>query len=123
MDESYRDFLMKTILFLEETSGNLFAQILNLASHSDFPMLRENFENGEIFNFNIKMFEDSKDQNVLKLIQLYELIEEQRLTIIEKNKISEKDLDYYFSLSDIDMKSFDDDDETDLFGDLPLFLN
>ena len=123
MDESYRDFLMKTILFLEETSGNLFAQILNLASHSDFPMLRENFENGEIFNFNIMMFEDSKDQNVLKLIQLYKLIEEQRLTIIEKNKISEKDLDYYFSLSDIDMKSFDDDDETDLFGDLPLFLN
>jgi len=122
MDDSYREFLIKTVLFLEEASGNLFAQILNLASHNEFPMLRENFESGEIFNFNIKMFENTKDVNVLKLIELYTKIENERLNIIEINKITEEELDHYFASSDVSINDYDDENE-DLFGDFPLFLN
>lgn len=123
MDDSYREFLIKTVLFLEEASGNLFAQILNLASHNEFPMLRENFESGEIFNFNIKMFENTKDVNVLKLIELYTKIENERLNIIEINKITEEELDHYFASSDVSINDYDDDENEDLFGDFPLFLN
>jgi len=123
MDNSYREFLIKTILFLDEASGNLFAQLLNLASHNEFPLLRENFESGEIFSFNIKMFEDSKDENVLKLVDLYKKIEKQRKSLIETNKISEQELDYYFASSDASFNDFNDDSEDDLFGDFPMFLN
>ncbi|RRJ90116.1 hypothetical protein EG240_09610 [Paenimyroides tangerinum] len=123
MDDSYREFLIKTVLFLEEASGNLFAQILNLASHNEFPMLRENFESGEIFNFNIRMFENTKDVNVLKLIELYTKIENERLNIIEINKITEEELDHYFASSDVSINDYDDDENEDLFGDFPLFLN
>ena len=122
MDDSYREFLIKTVLFLEEASGNLFAQILNLASHNEFPMLRENFESGEIFNFNIRMFENTKDVNVLKLIELYTKIENERLNIIEINKITEEELDHYFASSDVSINDYDDDENEDLFGDFPLFL-
>ena len=123
MDDSYREFLIKTVLFLEEASGNLFAQILNLASHNEFPMLRENFESGEIFNFNIRIFENTKDVNVLKLIELYTKIENERLNIIEINKITEEELDHYFASSDVSINDYDDDENEDLFGDFPLFLN
>lgn len=123
MDDSYREFLIKTVLFLEEASGNLFAQILNLASHNEFPMLRENFESGEIFNFNIRMFENTRDVNVLKLIELYTKIENERLNIIEINKITEEELDHYFASSDVSINDYDDDENEDLFGDFPLFLN
>lgn len=123
MDNSYREFLIKTILFLDEASGNLFAQLLNLASHNEFPLLRENFESGEIFSFNIKMFEDSKDENVLKLVDLYKKIEKQRKSLIETNKISEQELDYYFASSYTSFNDFNDDSEDDLFGDFPMFLN
>lgn len=123
MDNSYREFLIKTILFLDEATGNLFAQLLNLASHNEFPLLRENFESGEIFSFNIKMFEDSKDENVLKLVDLYKKIEKQRKSLIETNKISEQELDYYFASSDTSFNDFNDDSEDDLFGDFPMFLN
>lgn len=123
MDDSYREFLIKTVLFLEEASGNLFAQILNLASHNEFPMLRENFESGEIFNFNIKMFENTKDVNVLKLIELYTKIENERLNIIEINKITEEELDHYFASSHVAFNDYEDDENEDLFGDFPLFLN
>lgn len=120
MDDPYREFLIKTVLFLEEASGNLFAQILNLASHNEFPMLRENFESGEIFKFNIQMFEETKDMNVLKLIELYTKIENERYRIIEINRITEEEINNYFANSEA---SFDDNDDEDLFGDFPMFLN
>lgn len=123
MDDSYREFLIKTVLFLEEASGNLFAQILNLASHNEFPMLRENFESGEIFNFNIRMFEDTKDMNVLKLIELYTKIENERFNIIEINRITDEEIDHYFASSDVTFDDENDEENEDLFGDFPLFLN
>lgn len=123
MNDSYREFLIKTVLFLEETSGNLFAQLLNLASHNDLPMLRENFEDGEVFNFNIEMFEDLKDENVLNLVKLYKKIENERIDIIKKNKITEDELDNFFMRSELLSDDFNDEADDELFGNFPMFLN
>lgn len=127
MDESYRDFLMKTILFLEETSGNLFAQILNLASQNEYPNLRQDFENGYILDFNISMFENSTDPNLIRLVEVYKKIEDEIEVLIKKNKITEDELDFHFINDEMQFDDeFDEDDDEandELFGDFPMSLN
>lgn len=131
MDESYREFLMKTILFLEETSGNLFAQILNLASQNEFPNLKQDFESGYLTDFNISMFENSTDPNLIRLVEVYKKIEDEIEALIKKNKITEDELDFHFINDEMqfddefddEFDEFDEEADDELFGDFPMSLN
>lgn len=122
MNKVYRNHLLKTLVFLEDSSGNLLAEILNISSLDDMPMLRENFDEGEIFEFNVDMFVDSKDLNILKLVNLYKIIENQRIDLMKENHISEEEMDSFYLMSEIEYDD-DDEDDPDLLNDMKIFLN
>lgn len=122
MNKVYRNHLLKTLVFLEDSSGNLLAEILNISSLDDMPMLRENFDKGEIFEFNVDMFFDSKDLNILKLVNLYKIIENQRIDLMKENHISEEEMDSFYLMSEIEYDD-DDEDDPDLLNDMKIFLN
>lgn len=123
MNKVYRNHLLKTLVFLEDSSGNLLAEILNISSLDDMPMLRENFDEGEIFEFNVDMFVDSKDLNILKLVNLYKIIENQRIDLMKENHISEEEMDSFYLMSEIEYDDDDDEDDPDLLNDMKIFLN
>lgn len=123
MDKDYRDCLIKTIAFLEDTSGNLLAEILNISSIEEMPLLRDSFEEGEIFEFNIEMFENSNDFNIIKLVSLYKNIENQRLILVALNDIKDQEIDAHYVNLENDFSEDTDEDDLDLLNNLNISLN
>lgn len=124
MNATYREFVIKTVLFLEDVNGNLFTKIMNLASNNEFPNLKEDFEATDNYYFDIRFFNKSKDSNLLRLLKLYSKVQKHKRKLIKSNKITTEELEHYFLCSEFGPSFSDAKDEDDeMLFDFKTFLN
>jgi hypothetical protein len=88
----YRYQLIQTIQELQNIKGEIFSQILNLSMSGELNDFDKVFDIGEVYDFDIKHFEDSKDFNVVELLKAYKKIDKTISTLININVILDEEL-------------------------------
>lgn len=88
----YRNQLIQTIQELQNIKGDIFSQILNLSMSGELNDFDKVFDIGEVFDFDIKHFEDSKDFNVVELLKASKKIDKTISTLININVILDEEL-------------------------------
>lgn len=88
----YRNQLIQTIQVLQNVKGDIFSQILNLSMSGELNDFDKVFDIGEVYDFDIKHFEDSKDFNVVELLKAYKKIDKTISTLININVILDEEL-------------------------------
>jgi hypothetical protein len=89
---SYRKKLIESIKELHNIRVGIFTQIINLSMSQELNDIDKSFDIGEVFHFDIKHFEDSKDINVTELVRLFKNIDETVNTLLNINSISHEEL-------------------------------
>jgi hypothetical protein len=89
--KTYRDNLIVAVNNLIEFENNLFNDLLNVAMSNEYKEIDDTFEIGDEFNFSLEHFENSNDQNVIKLVNLIKEIRQSVETIMNINNIKEND--------------------------------
>lgn len=97
----YRNYLIKTINNLDKAEQETFTSLLNLADKVAYSNILDAFDNGDVYEFNIRQFEKSGDQNIQRLVYFYKQIATIKNQLINLNAIKEDELDF----------EIDDDDE------------
>ena len=88
----YRYQLIQTIQELQNIKGEIFSQILNLSMSGELNDFDKVFDIGEVYDFDIKHFEDSKDFNVVEYIKAYKKSDKTISTLININVILDEEL-------------------------------
>lgn len=88
----YRTLLIKAINKLEDFNSIIYNLVLNLGMQGELKEIDDMFENGEIVNFKLADFRKLSDQNVQKLIEVMDSINEKYHTLKNINRISDDDL-------------------------------
>ena len=88
----YRNQLIQTIKELIKIREEIFSQILNLSMSGELIDYDKVFDIGEVYDFDIKHFEDSKDFNVVELLKAFKKIDKTISTLININVISDEEL-------------------------------
>ena len=70
MELTYREQIIQTINNLIEAREIIFEQIVNLAMSNEFSHLKDAFDQGDIYSFSLKHFEEMEDVNVQKIVKL-----------------------------------------------------
>ncbi len=91
---SYRQQLIESINELQNIREEIFSQILNLSMSGEMNDVDKVFDIGEVYDFDIKYFEDSKDVNVIELLKAFKKIEKTIGTLINLNVISDEELGF-----------------------------
>lgn len=78
---------------LIETREIIFSQIINLAMNGEMKEIDNVFEIGETYNFTLKHFDNTKDINVKKLVNLCKKTEQTIFTIMDLNGINENEIE------------------------------
>jgi len=71
----YRTSVIESLQLLENVRNQVFTQIVNIAANGEMKEVLDIFEDGDYYTFDIDQFEDSKDINVQKLLNLCKNIE------------------------------------------------
>jgi len=71
----YRTSVIESLQLLENVRNQVFTQIVNIAANGEMKEVLDVFEEGDYYTFDIDQFEDSKDINVQKLLNLCKNIE------------------------------------------------
>lgn len=90
----YRQQLIESINELQNIREEIFSQILNLSMSGEMNDVDKVFDIGEVYDFDIKYFEDSKDVNVIELLKAFKKIEKTIGTLINLNVISDEELGF-----------------------------
>lgn len=90
---SYRNKLIEAINYLSDCEGEIFTKMLNVAMSGEFKEIDEVFEEGDIYEFDIEQFRNSKDINVEKLVALHDHMNETIESIANLNAIDLEDID------------------------------
>lgn len=88
----YRNTVIQSLHLLEFFRDQIFTQIVNVASEGDMKEVLDVFEDGDYYTFDMDQFEDSKDVNVLKLIDLCHQIEKVYDSIQNINAVNSDEL-------------------------------
>ena len=88
----YRHQLIRTIQELQNIREEIFSKILNLSMSGELNDYDKFFDIGEVYDFDIKHFEDSKDFNVVELLKAYRKIDKTISTLRNINVISDEEL-------------------------------
>lgn len=88
----YRHQLIQTIQQLINIREEVFSQILNLSMSGEMTDVDKVFDIGEVYDFDIKHFEDSKDVNVIELLKAFKTVDKTIGTLININVISDEEL-------------------------------
>jgi hypothetical protein len=91
---SYRKQLIESVNELQNIREEIFSQILNLSMLREMNDVDKAFDVGEVYDFDIKHFEDSKDVNVIELLKAFKSIEKAIGTLINLNVISDEELNF-----------------------------
>src|SRR5690554_2906162 len=92
MEVTYREQIIQTINNLIEEREIIFEQIVNLAMSNEFSHLKDAFDQGDIYSFSLKHFEEMEDVNVQKIVKLCRKTEEIIFTIMDLNGINENEV-------------------------------
>ncbi|MBD1429985.1 MULTISPECIES: hypothetical protein [Sphingobacterium] len=73
--KAYRNRVIESLQLLGDIRNQLFTQIVNIASDGELKEIMDVFEEGDCYEFEMDQFENSKDINIVKLMQLCKDIE------------------------------------------------
>lgn len=93
MSKTYRDYLIKIVAGFDKFLEELDLYIINLAMSGEFSDVDALFEEGDRMRFNIADFENINDQNVQKLIALFDFLYDINASIRNINAISTEETD------------------------------
>lgn len=92
MKVTYREQTIETINNLIKAREIIFEQIINLAMSNEYDHLKETFDEGDIYTFSLKHFENMEDVNVQKLVRLCRNTENTVFTIMDLNGINKNEV-------------------------------
>lgn len=92
--KNYKEQVVEIVNNLVEARHIVFNQIVNFALSNEFSQINSAFDVGDVYNFSLVHFEDAKDTNLMKLIELCENIEQTTFTLMNLNGIEEDELNH-----------------------------
>lgn len=87
--ENYKLAIREACTKIVDTRHELFSSLIGVAMSGEYQDLDEAFEEGDIFNFELAHFSESKDVNVQKLYELIQKLEETYISLLNLNGMSE----------------------------------
>jgi hypothetical protein len=93
MNPKYREQILENINQLSEARNIIFFEIVNLAMKFEHSDIDNTFEEGDQYTFTLQQFENSKDVNVQKLVELCKKVEETVFTLMDLNGIDEDEVE------------------------------
>ena len=91
--QEYRDTIVETLNTLEVAQTRLFTAMVNVGMTGTHIDIDTAFDLGEIYNFEIEMFEDSGDANLDLIIKLLKQMEVAKQSLMNLNAIDQDELD------------------------------
>lgn len=82
---NYQVKLKSTFVHLNKFQVQLLESIINLSMTGDNKDINDIFQPGDIYNFQIDHFRNSKDVNINELVNLYDELENHIDTIVNLN--------------------------------------
>ena len=98
----YRNKILLSYRALAKAHDALTDRIINVGMLGEFAEVNAVFEAGDTFQFDLEMFRDSKDQNLLLLFDLFDKLEETMNSLANINGITEEELEELEDLEDED---------------------
>lgn len=71
----YRTSVIESLQLLESVRDQVLTQIVNISANGEMKEVLDIFEEGDYYTFDMDQFEDSKDINIQKLLNLCKSIE------------------------------------------------
>lgn len=93
-NKTYREQVIDSINSLIDARQTIFNQIVDFALSNEFNDINDAFDVGDTYSFSLIHFEDAKDINLVKLIEICESIEQTTFTLMNLNKIDEGELNF-----------------------------
>ena len=90
----YRQKILLSYLALAKAHDALTDRIINVGMLGEFADVNSVFSEGDTFKFDLEMFRDSKDQNLLLLFDLFDKLEETMDALANINGFTEEDLEW-----------------------------
>jgi len=91
--EPYREKLVLTYNHLLEVHEELLTRTINVAMVGELEDINRSFAGGDSFRFDKEMFRDSKDENVKKLIDFHDDLEDLMNSLANINRLTEEELE------------------------------
>ena len=89
----YREKIFLTYRHLLEVHEELLTRIINLGMAGDYSEVNKVFEEGDTYKFDLEMFRETEDQNLLKLIAFFDELEHLMKSLSNINGLTEEDLE------------------------------
>lgn len=90
--EPYREKLILTYNYLLTVYEELLTRTINIAMSGDLENINSTFKAGDTFKFDKEMFRDSKDQNVIGMIDFHDDLETFMNSFANINGLTEEEL-------------------------------
>lgn len=87
--ENYKLAIREACTKIVDARHELFSSLIGVAMSGEYKELDEAFEKGDIFNFELAHFSESKDVNVQELYELIQKLEETYVSLLNLNGMSE----------------------------------
>lgn len=89
--EPSRERMIEVVNTLIETRENIFEHIVNIGMSTDFSEIQSVFQLGDSYTFTLEQFEDTTDQNLIKLCRKIETTIAETLTLnaIDDDEVNE----------------------------------
>lgn len=100
--DNYKGELIKAVYSLEYAQDIIFERIVNIVMEFEMQDIHMAFDVGDTVSFELSHFKDSKDPNVLALIEQYLNLEDAIDTMKNVNAITQADIDYFWEHNDMD---------------------
>jgi hypothetical protein len=91
--QEYRETIIETLNKLEVAQTRLFTAMVNVGMKGTHIDIDTVFDLGEVYDFEIEMFEDSGDANLDIIVKLLKQMEAAKQSLMNLNAIDEDDID------------------------------
>ena len=89
----YRQKILLSYVALAKAHDALTDRIINVGMLGEYAEVNQTFVEGDTFRFDLEMFRDSKDQNLLLLFELFDKLEVTMNSLANINGIKEEELE------------------------------
>ena len=89
---TYREQIIETINILIEARQIIFEQIVNLAISGELKHLQDAFDEGDVYSFSLKHFENMEDENIQNLAKLCKTNEQTIFSMMNINGIRDEEV-------------------------------
>ena len=93
--QTYREQIISVVNNLSEAREIIFGQIVSFGMKKEFPKIDEALDEGDTYSFELAHFEDAKDINLARLVELCKKVEATIFDLIDLNQIKDEELDLH----------------------------